>query len=99
MRVSPNDPLLRSLTIEDIAKYLVFLGWVRVEDANPKRFVFQGPENDFGKPLELFVPRHTEFIDSYERLADIVNFLSAFEEIPARDVLRKIQNFDRFVGV
>ena len=97
MRILPNDSLLRGVTIGNVTAYLELLGWVRVEHPSPKRFVFQGPEDDFGKPLELFVPRHTEFIDSYERLADIVNFLSAFEEIPARDVLRKIRNFDRDV--
>jgi hypothetical protein len=96
-RISPNDSLLRTLNVEDVAAYLEFWGWVKVEHPNPKLFVFQGPKDDFGDPLELILPRHMNFLDSYARIADVVNFLSAFEEIPSREVVLKIRNMDRDV--
>ena len=96
-RISPNDSLLRTLNVEDVAAYLEFLGWVKREHPNPRLFVFQGPLDDFGEPLELWLPRHINFLDSYARIADVVNFLSAFEKIPAREVVLKIRNMDRDV--
>lgn len=97
MRISPNDSLLHGITIGNVTTYLELLGWVPVEHPNPKLFLFEGPNDDFGEPLELFVPKSIKYSDSYRRLADIVNVISVIEDRDVHDIITNLKYFDRDV--
>lgn len=94
MRISPNDPLLRGITINSMTAYLEFLGWVQIEHPNPKLLLFQGPNDDFGEPLDLFIPESTKYSDSYRRLADVVNVISVIEDRDVHEIITNIKYFN-----
>ena len=97
-RILANDPLLRGVTINNLTAYLELLGWVQIEHPNPKLFVFQGPNDDLGEPLELFAPQSTKYSDSYRRLADIVNVLSVIEDRDTHEIITNIKYFGRYTN-
>lgn len=78
--IEPDNRLLRSIPLDDVADYLLEGGWRRVEHPNNKLLVFEGPDDDDGKPIRLILPRRMDYQDSDVRLAEAINLIAAVEE-------------------
>jgi len=76
-----HEPAFQSLTISDVAGYLLRLGWTQVAGANPKWLVFSGHAGDSGQIIELVLPRQMQWRDSPRMLASVIETLSALRGI------------------
>ncbi|WP_444956997.1 hypothetical protein [Microbulbifer sp. ZKSA002] len=91
--IDSKDSLLRAVKVQNILSYLNQNGWVRDPDlALEKLYLFKGPISDSGKPLELRIPKRSNFIDFYDRIADAVNLISLVAGIPAKQVIADIKS-------
>lgn len=79
-----NIPLI------DLVRYLKDLGWNQAEHPNEKIYLFQGPNNDNGIPLEIVIPRSDNFKDYNLRLNDTLKVLSIVEKKGIATLLNEI---------
>lgn len=71
---------LKKLSIDQIVAFLEKHGWIQAEHPNKRIFVFEGPLDDDGNPLQLILPIHCQFEDSNNRLVEALNLLAVVEE-------------------
>jgi hypothetical protein len=91
--IDSNNSLLHSITVPNVISHLIQKGWTR--DSNlvlEKLQIFKGPMGDSGKALELRVPKRNDFIDYYERIADIVNLISLIDDVSVEQVISDIKS-------
>ncbi len=94
-RVSPDNPYLGEIGIDDIARYLFLHSWKRTDFSSDRVVIFSGPDDDEGNSLELVLPQNMDFADARVRLADAVNLVAAVEDRSVYEVLRSIAAVDR----
>ena len=88
--ISAGDPLLKKIPINVFVGYLERNGWVQIDHPNDRIFLFQGPLDDDGKPLQLILPRNHDLEDAGSRLADAVNLLSVIQQENPNILIQKI---------
>jgi hypothetical protein len=90
-----NTKLLKDakLSVNDMALYLRYHGWQELPKNNPRVTVFQGENDDFGRPLLLMIPSNDQFRDAVLRLAEALELLAALEDCSIEDMLTQIQDF------
>ncbi len=89
-RISANDPVLDTIPINKFVSYLEKNGWTRTDHPNDRIFLFQGPPDDYGKPLRLILPRHHDLEDANSRLAEALNLLAIVQEMSPASVVDRI---------
>jgi hypothetical protein len=92
-----NVPSTTKLTTKDldigtITAYLEGTGWKRTQHSNKDIIVFEGPQDDEGKPIKLVLPRKTDFQDSYLRLGEAIDLLAAIQEKSPQDVIQSMKS-------
>lgn len=92
-----NTKLLKDakLSVDDMALYLCFHGWQKLSGKNPRVTVFQGENDDFGRPLLLVIPSNDQFRDAVLRLSEALELLASLEDCSIEDMLMQIQDFLR----
>ncbi len=100
-----NTKLLKDakLSVNDMALYLRYYGWKELPEKNPRIIVFQGENDDFGRPLLLMIPSHDQFRDAVLRLSEALELLAALDNcsiaslapLAIEDMLAQIQDFLR----
>jgi hypothetical protein len=90
-----NTKLLRDakLSVNDMALYLRYHGWQELPKNNSRVTVFQGENDDFGRPLLLIIPSNDQFRDAVLRLSEALELLAALEDCSIEDMLTQIQDF------
>jgi hypothetical protein len=90
-----NTKILKDakLSANDMAFYLRHHGWQERPGKNTRITVFQGVEDDFGRPFLLMIPTNDQFRDTLLRLAEALELLAALDDCSIEDMLTKIQNF------
>lgn len=78
-RISPDNPILNKLSINKFVEYLKQSGWVPAEHPNERIFLFEGPADDDGKPLQLILPQSHHFEDANILLAEAINLLAVLK--------------------
>lgn len=86
-----------NLAIEDIdisklAAYLTESGWKTIQHPNDNVIVFEGPEDDDGMPIDLVLPKEDDFQDSYLRLREAIDLISAIQGKSPHEVIQSIQD-------
>jgi hypothetical protein len=71
-----------------MALYLRYHCWQELPKNNPRVTVFQGENDDFGRPLLLMIPSNDQFRD-----AVALELLAALEDCLIEDMLIQIQDF------
>lgn len=89
-RISASDPVLDRIPIDKFVSYLEKNGWTRTDHPNDRIFLFQGPPDDYGKPLRLILPRHHDLEDANSRLAEALNLLAIVQKISPDYVINRI---------
>jgi hypothetical protein len=90
-----NTKLLKDakLSVDDMALYLRFHGWQELPGKNSRVTVFQGEDDDFGRPLLLVIPSNDQFRDAVLRLSEALELLAALDNCSIEDMLTQIQDF------
>jgi hypothetical protein len=88
MNPRKNDYL--NISIFDIERFMEDKGWSQREHPNHKIKLYVGPENDNGKPIELFLPNGTSFLDYSSRIEDTIKVLSIVHNIDPEKILEII---------
>ncbi|WYD81436.1 MAG: hypothetical protein V8K32_03430 [Candidatus Electrothrix gigas] len=91
---SPSE-LIRGISIFDLRSFLKSKGWQEIAHRNSKLSVFQGPVNDAGVPLELFLPYSNNFEDFDKRMYDIFRLISNLYEIEPLKLASLLKCFNR----
>lgn len=91
IRLNPNDPCLERLQMSDLVAYLEAHFWQPLPCPNERILLFAGPLDDDGRPIELMLPRESEFRDSPLRLAEAINLLAAVEDRLPQRIIQEIK--------
>jgi hypothetical protein len=84
------DPLLDQIRVDDIRRYLKTHGWVPKPYAGSGVDLFEGPLDDFGKPIIQLVPQSEAIPDFRLRINELLYALSVIEDRSASRILREI---------
>lgn len=90
--VVSSDFYLDELDLGDLRTYVEKAGWKELSYPSDRLRVFEGPENDDGRPIILSIPTKRGLRDTNERLLDAINLLSAVEETSPSVVVQKIRS-------
>ncbi len=91
MRMHRTDTLsLDAIRVDQITSYLIEHGWKQVPFRREGLLVFEGPEDDDGKPIVQVIPRSERSSDFGIRAAELVNALSVIEDRPIEEIVRDI---------
>lgn len=90
--MTSQDLEIKGLEIEQISVYLCNSGWKLLTHPNPHIYLFKGPIDDSGQPIQLVLPTSKELWDSSILLAKAINLLAAIEEASPYDVIEQIQS-------
>jgi hypothetical protein len=90
-----NTKILKDakLSANDMASYLRHHGWQERPGKNTRIRVFQGVNDDFGRPFLLMIPSNDQFRDTVLRLSEALELLAALDNCSIEDMLIKIQHF------
>jgi hypothetical protein len=83
---------ITDVDIRTLTAYLERTGWRRTPHANSDIVLFEGPEDDEGKPIKLILPKQNDLQDSYLRLEEAINLLAVIEEKSPHDLIQSIQS-------
>jgi hypothetical protein len=86
------DPRIHSVRVADVRLYLLGRGWQLKPYPGPELLVFEGPPDDFGKPIIQVLPASEQASDYSQRLLELITALSVIEDRHAVDVLNDILN-------
>jgi hypothetical protein len=86
------DPRVASVRVAGLCAYLASHGWVRKPFPRPKVFVYEGPADDEGEPIELWVPASEQFSDFWYQIVRVITTLCVLEDRHAVAVLDDILN-------
>jgi hypothetical protein len=92
LEISPQLLRQASLSVDDMAAYLVQHGWAKIANQNQRVMIFQGINDDFGNPIILTLPSNDSFGDALRRLSEAVNLVAFLEDRSPESVLVDLQN-------
>lgn len=78
------------LPLLDLIRYLKDIGWSIAEHPNDKLIVFRGPLNDFGKPLEIAIPKNDEYQDYNSRVQDALRIIGILNGKGIQEIVNEI---------
>ena len=90
--VASHNFYLDELDLRDLYAYVKEAGWKELPYPSDRLLVFEGPENDDGRPIILSIPTKRGFRDTDDRLLDAINLLSAVEDTNPSIIIQKIQS-------
>jgi len=90
MDITPDNTIIREISLDDLFSYLLLTGWKAIDSSGPKWVVYLGQQDAYGEPLEIVLPRHNAAsLEARVHVASAVNLLSALSnEEPSRVVQR-----------
>jgi len=87
------DPRVQQVTVTDVERYLSSRGWKKQPNPQPDLLVFEGPTDDYGKPIIQVLPSAEHYADYRQRLIELITALAVIEDRSAQavldDILRK----------
>jgi hypothetical protein len=81
------DPRLKDVRPEQARAYMLAHGWEQKPFPRPEMWLFEGPPDDDGQPIPLFVPSTAEGSDYLQRIYELVTALAIIEDRLAIEVL------------
>ena len=76
-----------------IKRYLRGRGWVRLESGNKKLLFYQGPNDDFGRPVKIGLPCKADFEDTKTIVCQVIELIAAIEKRTVFEVSEEISRF------
>ena len=92
LEVSPRTLAQLNLSVRDVAAYVRDRGWQQIPHKNEKLWVFQGPIDDCGHPIQLILPNRDDFGDTPLRLAQALDLLANVENCSLDRIVANIQH-------
>jgi hypothetical protein len=92
IQVTSEMSEVKALEIGAVAAYLLEAGWQEIPHPNQNLRFFQGAQDYAGNPIDLVLPRSTEFWDSAILLAKAINLVAAIEERSALEVMGRMRS-------
>lgn len=89
-QITPENQILKEIPISSVMEYLRANDWKLVPHPNQWIFLFEGPLDDYGKPIKLVLPKHMDFEDAWLRLSEAINLLSAIQEVAPEKLIDEI---------
>jgi hypothetical protein len=86
-----------SIGIPELALFLHKSGWKRVPHPNERLLVFEGPVDDFRKPLKIVLPASDDYVDSTRMIDQALSLVADLKETSTVEVIRSIRSLDRDV--
>src|SRR2546423_1551782 len=81
------DPQVSEVQPEQAHAYLLAHGWEQKPFPRPEMVLFEGPLDDDGRPIRLFVPSERKGSDYLECIARLITTLAILEDRLAAEVL------------
>jgi hypothetical protein len=81
------DPRVNEVRPEQARAYMLAHGWEPKPFPRPEVVLFEGPLDDDGRPIRLFVPSERKGTDYLECIARLITTLAILEDRLAVDVL------------
>jgi hypothetical protein len=92
MKLHQTDKLpLETIGVDRITSYLIKRGWKQVPFPREGLLVFEGPEDDDGRPIVQVIPRSEQSSDFDLRAAELVRTLSVIEDRSVEEILHDIR--------
>lgn len=88
--MSANDELLSFLRVDGFVSYLEGSGWRLIDHPNDRIFLYEGPPDDDGNPLQIVIPRNHNFEDAKSRMAEAVRLLAEISQESPGSIIRGI---------
>lgn len=89
-KISASDVIVQSISIGNFRDLLMRSGWKHIDHANDKILLFEGPNDDEGKPLRLIIPRDHDLEDANTRLAEALNLFAVVHREPLDYVIERV---------
>ncbi|HEY3999019.1 MAG TPA: hypothetical protein VGO93_09160 [Candidatus Xenobia bacterium] len=90
MRVTEQDPSIRTVSLPNLVRYLHRTGWVRMQVRNAACVAFEKTVPWADAPFNIALPIDSGYSDTWERVASAINVLSTVEDVDPADVLGRI---------
>lgn len=84
------DPRVQQVKIADMQRYLLSHGWKRQPHPRTQAIFFEGPLDDFGKPIIQMLPASEEMVDCRQRIIEVITALAVIEDRSAISVLEDV---------
>ncbi len=81
------DSRVQQVKVADVERYLFARGWKRQSYPQPDLLVFEGPRDDYGKPIAQVLPAAENLVDYRQRLTELITALAVTEDRAAQAVL------------
>lgn len=94
--VISDAPQVKALPLEKVISYVERAGWKHIPHPNQNLIVFQGSNDDLGKPIQLVLPRSIQLWDSSILLDKAINLIAAVEEKTPEEIRTAIQRESDF---
>ena len=96
-QLTPDDLIsIRDLSINDLVKWVEAHGWKRIAHPNEKVFVFVEPLASVEPPLKIFIPHHLQYLDAYQRIAEVVQLLANYYDRSPQAIIQEINQQHRY---
>lgn len=73
-------PTVDEISVHDVTRHLARMGWVRHQESTDQEFVFQGPMDDAGDPIRIYLPVRNNAISRRNRVRNALEILGAVEK-------------------
>ena len=73
------DPRVQQVKVADVQRYLSKRGWKNKPFPRPELLVFEGPRDDYGKPIVQVLPSAEDYADYRQRLIELITALAVIE--------------------
>ncbi len=83
-------PTLDEVTTSSLSRYLSVRGWIRQQDLDGSDLIFQGPTDDAGDPIRIFLPTDENAYSRRSRLSDALAILSVVEKKDRDELLYRL---------
>lgn len=83
------DPRVQKVKVADLQRYLLKHGW-KEQKPDPDLLVFEGPRDDYGKPIIQVLPAGEHYADFRQRVIELITALAVIEDRSAQAVLDDI---------
>lgn len=87
---------IEALQVDDLVNWVEAHGWKRIAHPNEKVFVFTDPLPDGEPPLTIVIPRHTRFLDTYQRFAETIQTLAQYYDRSPEAIIEAINKQRRY---
>jgi hypothetical protein len=84
------DPRVKDVSIDALCSWMKQHDWQQIPSPRPQTLLFQGANDDFGKPMVLLLPASKQLSDWLRGVEVIITSLSVIHRRHPREILEEV---------